>query len=275
MGGGMTGIIEVTDAEYHADPCEVPSLNQTVANLLLTKSPRHAWAAHPKLGGAPRKTTKAMDRGTLIHAVVLGGREIWTVDAENWKTKAAQQQRDEAIARNAIPVLLHEIEDAQAAANEITRQLACQGIALDGRSEVSIAWTEEAFDGSVVQCRGRVDHVKPGVVYDLKTCADASPFALARHCARYGYHVQAEAYRRGVAAIQGEQPDYVWIFAEVEPVVTVTVARPSAMMRDLGERQWMRAVDAWTVCLAADVWPAYADEAIEIDAPEWASREVA
>jgi hypothetical protein len=43
------GIHDTTAVDYHADPCPEPSLSAHIAALLCARSPRHAWAAHPKL----------------------------------------------------------------------------------------------------------------------------------------------------------------------------------------------------------------------------------
>lgn len=37
--------IDVTEAEYHADPCETPSLSSSLAKVLLAKSPLEAVRA--------------------------------------------------------------------------------------------------------------------------------------------------------------------------------------------------------------------------------------
>ena len=45
-------ILDVTHEQYLADPCATPSLNQSTAHVMLTKSPLHAWHQHPRLGKA-------------------------------------------------------------------------------------------------------------------------------------------------------------------------------------------------------------------------------
>ena len=42
-----TGIFTIPAADYHADPCEVPSLSASIASLLVNRSPFHAWSAIP------------------------------------------------------------------------------------------------------------------------------------------------------------------------------------------------------------------------------------
>src|SRR3972149_4631152 len=55
--------------EYIRDPAPEPSLSASVAHLLLTRSARHAWLAHPRLNPAwAPEATEQTDLGTLAHA---------------------------------------------------------------------------------------------------------------------------------------------------------------------------------------------------------------
>ena len=42
----------VPEATYHADPCIEPSASSGILRLLMDRTPMHAHAAHPRLGGA-------------------------------------------------------------------------------------------------------------------------------------------------------------------------------------------------------------------------------
>lgn len=275
----ITGWLKEGAEAYHADPFKAPSLSSSIAKTLIAKSPRHAWADHPKLGGGSgKKPTKEMDQGTLIHSLVLGvGAEIVRVEADNWKTKAAQVAREEARKEGKVAVLEREYVAASGAAVSIIEQMRGHGIELTGRSEAALAWVEESYDGEPVQCRGMLDHVDvgAGAVLDLKVVVSAEPRFLERHVINMGNHIQAEAYRRALAAVEPTlqgRVDFKWVFVEmVEPTPVVVVGRPSGTMRELGDRQWRRAVDTWARCLAAKSWPAYADSGVvELEAPAWA-----
>src|SRR5262245_31717991 len=99
-------VLNCTIEQYHADPCETPSLSHSVAHELINKSPLHSWMRHPRLGGQHKKETKEMDRGSLVHALLLGaGKPIVIIKADDWRTKASQQDRDYAREQGHIPVL--------------------------------------------------------------------------------------------------------------------------------------------------------------------------
>ena len=67
------GLSTIPSAAYHRDDvgCDAPTLSASIASLLLRDSPRHAYAAHPKLGGHPRDDSETFDLGTAAHAYLL------------------------------------------------------------------------------------------------------------------------------------------------------------------------------------------------------------
>jgi hypothetical protein len=260
--------------EYHADPCERPSLSSSIAHVLDRQSPAHAYARHPRLGGHAPKSTKTLDRGSLSHALLLGqGKSVHVIHAKDWRTKKAQAERDAAYDVGAVPVLVADMKAAEATAGILRSRFAELGIVLDGRSEAAAFWTERDEHGESVQCRAMIDHIKPGVIYDLKSCRSAQPVVCQRHVDAYGYAIQRAAY---VSAIETIDPsaagrtDFVFVFYELEPPHAVTPVRLSGAFRSLGERRWRRAVETWAHCLRENRWPAYASRIIEIEPPPWA-----
>lgn len=265
-------ILDVTEAAHHADPCETPSLSPSIAKVLLDASPLHAWQRHPRLGGTPREATATFDHGHLVHALVLGrGAEIVTVDAEDWRTKAAREARDAARDAGKIPVLAGDLDAAQEGATKIRERLADRGLPLLGRSEVTAVWQEPVLGGSI-WCRGRMDHVDSPQIVDLKTARSAHPRACVRHVIEYGYDVQAAAYSRALVAVNPElegRVDFVFAFVETDPPYAVHCCRLDAMMREHGERRWVRACESWGWCLSRDEWPGYSTGIEYLEAPPW------
>src|SRR3979411_2799004 len=71
---------DVQAADYHADPCERPSLSSSIAKILIEKTPRHAWTAHPWLNPnfVPKQDSK-FDLGSAVHELMLGKGVGYTV----------------------------------------------------------------------------------------------------------------------------------------------------------------------------------------------------
>lgn len=268
-------MLRIDEAAYHADPAPEPSLSASMATTLLDRSPLHAYHAHPRLGGAKGEATAAMDRGSLIHKLVLGaGADLAIIDADDWKTKAAREQRDAAREDGKIPVLRHAHDDAQEATESIRASLRALEIELDGESEATIVWREHVLRGDPIWCRGRLDHFwSSGRILDLKTTsAGAHPKACARRLIDYGYDVQRAAYVRAVEMLCPHlrgRVDFLFAFVEVEPPYAVTVGRLDGMLREHGERRWSMAVQRWASCLRRNEWPGYSSEIVTFESPGW------
>lgn len=284
-------ILDCTEEEYFADPCEVPSLSQSIAGLMLSRSPLHGWSAHPRLGGAPaeegeeddgeedeEKSTPAMDAGKLIHRLMLGkGADVVIVHFDNFKKKLAREQRDEALAAGKMPVIAAKYDGFVKAAEILRDRCARAGYPLTGESEVAIEWTEPGLNGPVV-CRCRMDHVfiSEGRILDIKKVRNAQPRKVARNFVEYGYDVQAVAYSRALQALQPEltgRIDFTFLFMELYPPFSVVPAKPDGAFREIGLNRWLTAVKLWERCLATGRWPGYSDHVVMLEAPQYVVAE--
>lgn len=273
-------ILDCTEEEYFRDPCATPSLSQSIAHTLLTKSPYHAWLAHPRLGGTKRESTRAKDHGSLVHTFLLGlGKEIELISADDFRTKAAKEERDAAVAAGKLPVLTKDAKDAMAIVADIRKGLDELGIRLTGVSEAKVEWTEQSSSGPVL-CRGMMDHLiaDDGQIFDVKTCRSAHPKACTSHVIEYGYDIQHAAYRSALRALRPNvagRERFTFLFIEELPEgsprrVIITPAELDGRLRELGERRWARGVETWGACLSTNAWASYADRVIRLEAPDWA-----
>jgi hypothetical protein len=271
-------ILDCSQEAYRKDPLPVPSLSQSIAHTLLTESPLHAWAEHPRLGNLRKPATKAMDAGTILHKLVLGkGADVEIIQADNYRTKLAQEIRDRAIEQHRTPILEREYAAITGALEQIQANIRAYGIELSGDSEVPVKWTEQGLLGPVL-CRGMIDHMvtNGGVtIYDVKKTQSAHPKACGRAAVNYGMAIQHAAYSSAMAKIKPELAgaiDFVFVFIEIEPPYAVFAARPNGMLRELGDMQWQRAVRLWEHCLATNNWPGYGGVGGigVLEAPAWA-----
>ncbi|MFA4900939.1 MAG: PD-(D/E)XK nuclease-like domain-containing protein [Brevundimonas sp.] len=268
-------IYDMPEHIYHADPCEVPSLTQSIAHELVCGAPILAWLKHPKLGNAPRKVTEDMEHGSAFHAMILGkGSDIVAIDADSFRGAHAQEMA--AIAREAhkVPLLTRKRDAIATAAEAARKKIEAFGYRFNGASEVSVMWEEVTTWGEVVICRARFDHLCDGksLIIDVKKCADANPANLPHHMTTYGYDIQEVAYRRALVAVfpgLAGRDDFVFQFCELPPPHIVTPLRSAATMHMLGERKWQMAIDKWAHCLSSGVWSDYATETVRAEAKPW------
>jgi hypothetical protein len=264
------------EAVYHGDPVPGGSLSSTGARKLIPPScpaKFRWWLDHPE---PPRAV---FEFGSAAHQLVLGtGPELMEVEADDWRTKAAKEARDQAREGGLIPLLSADYAAVHTMAAEL-REHPIAGPLLDpdrGYAEVSLFWRDGPVWG-----RARLDKLtatrsgRP-VIADYKTAASAAPEDVEKAIARYGYHVQGAHYVAGAQAlnIASEDIGYVLVFQEKEPPYLVTVAEPHPLSMRLGARRVRQAFDLYAECQASGVWPGYGDGVIYPELPAWETREL-
>lgn len=264
---------------YHADPCPAPSLSSGIANILLSRSPRHARAAHPRLNpDFQQHEDSRMDIGSYAHALILehDDSRLVIVDADDWRTKAAKEARDAAWAVGKLPLLAKKSGEVHAmvhaareyiARSELLRDVFADG----GASEKVCIWREgDAW------CRSRMDRVNAdrSVIVDYKTTDNAHPSAFARKIINMGYDVQDAFYSRGLRAINGgTTPNFFFLVQEIESPYACALVALSESFVTLAESKVARAIKIWQRCMTNNAWPAYPMDAAYVEAPNWAIYE--
>lgn len=265
---------------YFADPCPAPSLNNSLIDVLLNQSPLHVAVKHPRLKGgieAARKETEQMCLGSVVHRLALGqGKSYAVIDAENYKTKAAREARDEAVAAGKVPILGKTYEDAQEMAPRVRSHLDEMLLGEPFVAEVVIAWKIATKHGEI-WARAMIDAWCPSLkmAVDLKTSTDASLGAVEKKMAREGNDTQAAWYATGLAHLIGKPGEvrFTYLFIEKaepfasQPFILDEAWRSSAW--DLCEE----AAEIFAQCLKANAWPGYPRDPQLLSPPDWLIRE--
>lgn len=274
-------IIECSEDEYFADPCAVPSLSQSIAHTLVTKSPLHAWTEHPRLGNfrEVEDDSEALKTGKVLHKLLLGaGTDVEVIPFDNFRKKDAQNLKAAAIEAGRVPMLKRKYDDLEAAAETLKGNLLTYfGIDLGaGQSEVAVEWAERGAHGPVL-CRGRIDKLQldRGLIIDVKKIRSADPETCGKHAVEHGHDIQCEAYIRAVSALYPEMEgrlQMLFLNMETEPPYAITPGPLDGELRELGHQRWERAIYLWEDCLRRDHWPAYTNRITPISAPGWAVK---
>ena len=260
----MSGIrLNVPEVDYHAHP----AFSQSQAKVLLQSPAKyHYRLTHPE---PPRDV---FDFGHAVHAKVLGvGLDFDTIDADSWRTKAAQDARDASRAAGRVPLLAKDMHAADVMAEAVLAHPGARAILeTEGDVEASLFWT----DATGVECRGRVDKLAAtaaGLVnVDLKTTADASLRGFAKSAANFGYHLQAAAYEDGLRHLTGEDCPTVLIAVEKDAPHLVALYEFPADEIARGLDKWRDALDSLVKYREADYWPGYPDSIQPLYLPTWA-----
>ena len=268
------GIHDITAAAYHADPCADPSLSASVAHLLCSRSPRHAWAAHPRLNPDFERTERAMfDIGTVAHsALLLGEASCYVVDAPNWQTKAAKEERDRARELGLTPLLTHQAEEINAMVAAVRPQLeafdADPPLLTDGKPEQTLIWEEDG-----VTLRARADWLRDdfSAIDDLKTTSGSGHPQDWTHRRLWdiGADIQAAFYMRGLRALAGTEPEFRFCVVESSPPYAVSVIGLAPSALELANEKVDHAIAKWRECMERDEWPAYMGRVAYAETPAW------
>ncbi len=264
---------------------EIARLSPSIAKILLQRSPLHAWQAHRLLGGTKSKGTKEMDEGKLIESLLfdMPMENLVLIDADSFRTKDAQQQRDAAILAGNMPILAKDFEKYTNAAAPMGERLARKGIDLKaGQKQHRIEWQslnpQAPGLAAGVACSGVLDQLVldefhgHALIRDLKTCDNAKPQAIQRKFVDLGYHIQGAAYLEAVNSAYpwtAGRTEIEFVYVERDAPNAVTVVKLSGGMLELGQRQWRRAVDQWGLSMATNRWPDYTNIPVRLEALPW------
>lgn len=274
--------VDFDPAAYHADPCPKPSFTQSIAKVILDRSPAHARLEHPRLAPVvegeeeAEKYVAAQAIGNAAHALMIGrGRVVAEGKFDDWRSKAAQAFRLEQHAAGKIVILTKHLRRAEDMVAEGRVQLARVGwkSAFDqGAGEVVIAWQEHGL-----WFRSMIDWMTSSVeLYDYKTSGKSTaPHTIPLLGIDAGWDIQAAMHERGLDVLDPENAGrrkFRFVAQENEPPYALTPVELTEAWLTMGRKKLQRAIDVWRDCLTRNRWPAYPAVPLRPEYPEWQER---
>lgn len=275
-------------AEYLA----MPAVSASLVRTIIDRCPAAAWHdshLNPQRG---RETSKAMDRGTIAHGILLEGSTagVTVIDPrdhpstttgaipDGWTNKSIRTARDIARAEGKIPVLCDDmvaITGMVDAARTFIESLRDTERAIwamfqpsGGESELTMVWQ----DGPTL-CRLRADRVSLDrtIIGDYKTSAmSVEPDRWGRtQMVNMGYYIGAAWYRRGVKAVCGVETSYVWLCQESDPPYFCSLIGLDPHGFELGGQKVSAGLKMWQQGVRTGVWPAYPNRVCYPEIPAW------
>jgi hypothetical protein len=191
--------------------------------------------------------------------------------------------RDAAIAAGKTPILIDDMRAAEAMvavardflescsrapAEDLARSVAQVFQDGAGESELTMVWEEDGL-----LCRARPDRITldRSLIVDYKTCnRTAEPNAWGRtYLSNMGYYKGGAFYRRGVKALAGVLPEYIFFAQEQEAPFLCSLIGMDPATQALGARFVQRSTDAWRVCMKTNNWPGYPNRVVYPELPPW------
>jgi len=276
-------ILDASADAYHADALtDQPTLSASIARILCSQTPAHARAQHPRLNPDYKRAEEAkFDIGVSAHALFLEGVDnVHIVAADSWRTKAAQEERDEARAAGRVPLLIAQWEDVRACVDALKVSVGAleaePPLFTDGKPERTLVWDEDG-----VACRARLDWLRDDLtaIDDLKTTArSAEQRRWGQHTLfGMGYDIQAAFYLRGLAAVAGAAvagiAEFRFVVCEITPPYACSVVDLAPDALALADSKVDYALKVWKRCLESGRWDGYDRRVYHAEAPAWAAAQ--
>ena len=136
------------------------------------------------------------------------------------------------------------------------------------QTELSMFWKKDWID-----CKARIDCFQSvaGVIWDLKSCNDASYDGFWMNVKKYRYYMAASWYMQGLAEVNpGARPRFLWLAVENSPPYSLGVYEVSLDLLQVGYDACARAFEIAKTCAAEKNWPAYREKcAVLMTAPKY------
>lgn len=255
-------LFEITPAEYHrklrcnrTDIFHPESWLSKSVLWELNSASLFKWRFHPK----QFTPTAAMQWGTLVDCLTttpeLAETELAFSEFENFRTKAAQEWRDKALADGKIIVTQESLAEARKAAKMLLEtHRGSAEIFAASRSQVIVA---ARIQGANV--KGLIDLAPAGVDFlaDLKTTSNFSLDGFARTTADFGYHVQAGLYLALWNSMfpNDQRSRFKLVWQDSAPPYEVAVTELATSEIEQGYEHAMHLISKVTDAARADAWP--------------------
>jgi hypothetical protein len=226
----------------------------------------------PKAMTIEFETTPAMLTGTLAHALILEGPEVFhqryivapDVDKRTKEGKTLYQSFCEANKDKTV-ITLDQLQAVAGMAESVASHPACREILADGQPELAVTWEEEGLDA-----KAKCDWVSSAALIDLKTTQNSEYSVFSKTIVNSGYHRQMAFYKSGLAA-NCIHPEHCLIIAvESKAPFTVNVYSVENDLLEAGEGQYKELLRKYAQIKDMDVLPSYTEAGIQsVYCPAW------
>lgn len=260
---------------YHSLPMaeyiEAKAFSASLAQDIIDKSPFHAWYNSPWNTERVSSESNEADIGTYSHAMLLeGGHDaLVVVDAADWRTNAAKEQREAARQQGKLAILAQKVNDAEAMVKEARAFIAASEISHvfdNGKAEQTIFWTEGG-----VECKIRPDWLTDDATIYLSyktTAGSANPESWMR-TQLPGYQVGMALYEQGIKAAFGVDTLAVHLVQEQKAPYKCSLVGLSPAYHEIAWLKLATALRIWKSCLSSGKFDAYPNRICYAEPAAW------
>lgn len=272
-------IFEVAPADYHrklrcnrADLFSPDSWLSKSVLWELQKCSLYKWRYHP----TQKKITPQMQWGSLVDCLTttpeLAQTELAFCEFDSFRTNAAKEWRDAAIAAGKIIVTPETLTEGRKAA-EMLLKTCRESAEIFAASKSQVILCAKIRGMNV---KGLVDLAPEGADFlaDLKTTANFSRKGFDSTIADFGYHVQAGLYLVMWNAMfpNDQRKRFKLVWQDSEPPYEVAIGWIDQSDIDDGYKLAMRHIRRLAEAAKENYWPmAFAGEELQHTRPTWAA----
>lgn len=264
----QTGIIAMTNAEYHADRTAVSS---TQLKVMSKRTPAHFQQYFKE----KRNATPSMEFGSAVHTALLEPERfaqeyVVSINVDR-RTKDGKEQAAAFEAANAGKTIISadDYDDIRKMVRLLRDRSEVEILLDDSDVEVSMFWEDP---DTRVLCKCRPDALGTLAISDLKTTDDASPEEFIWTARKYGYDLSAAFYVDGVKAVTGVELPFVFIVVEKTAPYGVALYEAPEEMLNSGRAKYKAALAKIAECRRTGIWHGYQPNGLieKLVWPRWA-----
>ena len=261
---------KMTNAEYHA----TDAISSSDVKMVFSKSLAH-WKSKVY------RSSTVFDIGTCVHAMVLEDGKGMVRGPETRRGKAWTELYDETQASGGTLLTATDYDLAQNVAHSVLLHPSGQRMA-GGTvvNEASFFATDKAT-GLEIKCRpdsfyaGKHMQGK-GVIYDIKTCQDASPRGVSKDMVSYNYAIQAAFYLYCLQQAGHKVDQFVFVNVEKTAPYAVSTNVLSPEYLAWGKQQMHLTLDKIAKANEAQHWDTgWSDTTNVVVLPRWLQLDAA
>ncbi|MDE1871766.1 MAG: PD-(D/E)XK nuclease-like domain-containing protein [Candidatus Micrarchaeota archaeon] len=284
----------MTPGVHHALPMaeylKLPAVSASLISDVIERCPAAAWFNSWMNPAGVADNTDLSDRGTIAHSILLEDRlEIVVVIdpldhpaektgsiPDGWTNKSIRAARDAAREAGKIPVLkpaMAEIDAMVIAARAFIASLRQTEPAIyamfqkgGGHSELTMVWDEDG-----ILCKARPDRIAAdhSIIVNYKTTTGSVEPDRWGRTQLLDYYVGAAWYQRGMQALNGNDPAYLFLCQEQNAPYLCSLVGISPEMLEVGHAKCRAGLKRWKECFARNEWPGYPARACYPEMPIW------
>ncbi len=219
----------------------------------------------PASAKLPSEETAALIFGRAFHCYTLEGQEAFKKEFAvapqcDRRTKAGKAVFEdfETLHPNHTILTQADLETIEGMYNAVAFHPFASKLLTEGRSEISVLWTDEETG---LDCKCRPDRIPDGdhgVIVDVKTVRDASEYGFQKSVVNYGYARQAGMYTEGYNSVcSGKVDAFVFICVEKEPPYRTEVYVLDDDFVEWGRNEFHRLLNIEKECRQKEFYPHY------------------